>query len=501
MVERRGETTLLADPVGQFPLFYDRSGGCSPEANDLGREVDRVYLATRLAGLESAGLLENRTLYQGVRRIPEGHEVRIRAGRVEERPYDPLRVDPDLTLDDAAEMLRESLATAVRARALVANRLVSDFSGGLDSTSLAFLALDDVADLPVFTHCNPTSPVGDDLKHARQYVESERRLTQHLVQVSDEHLPYQMLVSTGGEPHPASITCGPTRLRIAAAAELGADIHLMGEGGDSILWAPAAYFIDLARRGDLATLWRHCFAWARLRHRSPMSLFKRAVAMAGLGRRGALLQLATTLERGRSVGDPPWEVSAVAHWQTPQVHWLTRPTRQLLAEQARRATDQTPDMDAGNRLVLSYLRSHGLTQRVLREAGAEVGVAVHAPFLDTAVVRAALAIPAHRRADPAVAKPLLKKALSGLVPGRVLARATKGDYSREAYQGIRRAAPNLRKLLADSAAADFGLINPVPVRKTLEDAVHGLPVPWGALNQVLAVEVWLRDNAMKVAST
>ena len=120
---------------------------------------------------------------------------------------------------------------------------------------------------------------------------------------------------------------------------------------------------------------------------------------------------------------------------------------------------------------------------------------MHAPYLDTEVVRACLTLPAHRRADPAVAKPLLRAALTGLVPDTVLSRPTKGNYTRSAFLGVRRAAPALRRLLTESAAADHGLLDPVPVRAVLERAIHGLPTPWGALNQVFAVELWLRKVA------
>ncbi|MGI5505720.1 asparagine synthase-related protein [Lentzea sp. CA-135723] len=499
ILRRPGETTLFADPVGQFPLYYDRSGRFAAQAGDLGTELDRVYLATRLACLDGAGLFENRSFVEGVRRVRPGHALEIRDGVPAERPHAPLRVDPSLTTADAARMLRDALVAAVRARAGSARRLTADFSGGLDSTSLAYLALDDVGELPVFTHYHRDSPITDDLDRVRSYVASERRFAPVEIALPDDSLPYQDLVSLGEEPHPASIACGPARFRFAAAAGLGAGVHLMGDGGDAVLWAPGAYFIDLARRGDLTTLWRHCFAWARLRHRSPLTVFRRAVVMAGLGRRRALLRLADTLERGRPAGDPAWEVSVIARWDVPQVDWLAPSARESLAAQARSVAAQESDVDAGESVVLSQLRSHGLTQRVHREVGELAGIDVHAPFLDTAVVRAAIAVPAFRRADPAVAKPLLRKALDGLVPDRVLARETKGDYTREAYAGLRRAAPVLRKYLNDSAAAELELIDPVPVRAALEDAVNGRRVPWGALNQVLAVEVWLRER--EVAAT
>ncbi|MFD4670526.1 albusnodin/ikarugamycin family macrolactam cyclase [Lentzea sp. NPDC058450] len=501
VVRRPGETTLLADPVAQFPLYYDGAGRFAARAGDLGTELDPVYLATRLACLDGAGLLENRSLFAGVRRVHPGHALTIRDGVLTERPHAPLRVDPALGAADAARMLRDALVAAVRARAASARRLTADFSGGLDSTSLAYLALDDVGELPVLTHYQRDAPVTDDLDRVRAYIASERRFAPVEVALPEDSLPYQDLVSLGDEPHPASIACGPARFRFAAAARHGADVHLMGDGGDAVLWVTGAYFIDLARRGDLVTLWRHCFAWARLRHRSPLSVFRRAVVMAGAGRRRALVRLAETLERGLPVGDLPWEVAVISRWDVPQVDWLAPTARQLLAEQVRLAACRESDVDAGESVVHDQLRSHGLTQRVHREVGEMVGIDVHAPFLDTAVVRAAIAMPAHRRADPLVAKPLLRKALDGLVPDRVLARQTKGDYTREAYAGLRRAAPVLRKYLNDSAAEAHGLIDPVPVRQALEDAVNGLRVPWGALNQVLAVEVWLRENAREVAAT
>lgn len=73
---------------------------------------------------------------------------------------------------------------------------------------------------------------------------------------------------------------------------------------------------------------------------------------------------------------------------------------------------------------------------------------MHAPYLDSAVVRACLALPAWPRA------------------------ASPADRL-----GGRRPRP----------------ARPVPVRAVLERPIQGLPTPWRALNQALAVELWLRE--------
>jgi len=104
-----------------------------------------------------------------------------------------------------------------------------------------------------------------------------------------------------------------------------------------------------------------------------------------------------------------------------------------------------------------------------------------------------LSLPAWRRCDPVGPKPLLRKALTGLVPGLVLSRRTKGDYTTTAHLGVRRNLAALRALLTDPVSAEIGLVEPQRVRQALERAAQGLETSWAPLNQVLAVELWLRE--------
>ncbi|MEV8410786.1 asparagine synthase-related protein [Streptomyces niveus] len=117
-----------------------------------------------------------------------------------------------------------------------------------------------------------------------------------------------------------------------------------------------------------------------------------------------------------------------------------------------------------------------------------------APFLDSDVIRACAALPAHLRAAPPAFKPLLGAALADLVPAPVLARRTKGDYGDEDYQGARACARELRGLLVDSRLAELGVVEPSAVVAALDRAVMGLRVPFPALNRLLAAEIWLRNT-------
>jgi asparagine synthase (glutamine-hydrolysing) len=149
-------------------------------------------------------------------------------------------------------------------------------------------------------------------------------------------------------------------------------------------------------------------------------------------------------------------------------------------------------MGAADLLTAAEVRNSALAQRFLRELGARVGVAVHAPFLDNRVVAACLRVRPADRADPWSCKPLLGCALDGLVPEPVFTRITKGNYTQEDYLGVRRAAGWLTELLADSRMADLGVIEPQRVRASLDRMRAGAATSVGALNQVIATELWLR---------
>nr|WP_157528645.1 albusnodin/ikarugamycin family macrolactam cyclase [Kibdelosporangium sp. MJ126-NF4]CEL19732.1 Asparagine synthetase [glutamine-hydrolyzing] [Kibdelosporangium sp. MJ126-NF4]CTQ96957.1 Asparagine synthetase [glutamine-hydrolyzing] (EC 6.3.5.4) [Kibdelosporangium sp. MJ126-NF4] len=497
--------TLLTDPVGQFPLYLARAGedvvfgtSASALAALVNAEPDRVTLLATLTSPEASDLFDARSMFAGVERLDAGHMTRITDGHVKSEPYLQLRPNAQVSLAEAAAMLRLSLARAIDARVRAAGLLTSDFSGGLDSTSLAFLAEIRSPRLPVLTYLNESRPVTDDVDHAVRVAKLANGLEHHLIIGTDADLPYQNIDALAEEPHSSAVATGSMKARLEVAAKLGSDLHLVGEGGDIVLGAPAAYLADLGRKRDLPRLWHHCLGWARIRNRSPMSLLSQAITASRTSRSTAFADLAGQIARGRPTGAVTWERDNIAYWTVPHANWLTAPARRTLAEHvdacgSRLSADD--ETSVGDVVTSARLRLQALTQRAVRSAGAKSGVAVHAPYLDTDVVHACLALSASRRASITTPKPLLRAALSGLVPELVLTRPTKGDYTADAYQGIRRAAPVLRRLLENPATADHGLIEPAPVRQTVARAIDGLPTPWGALNQWIAVEVWLRNQS------
>jgi asparagine synthase (glutamine-hydrolysing) len=494
----RSEVVLVADAVGQFPLYYRRTShevvfGTRAElvAAATNASCDQVVLAMEIACPQAFPALSTRSVYDQVHQLEPGTALHMSAAGVHTVPVVALTHCPDRTLDDTAAELREVLTAAVAARVSLGTLLSSDFSGGVDSTSLAFLAARHTDVLPAVTFTPCGSPIKDDLAAAVALARLDRRLEHHVVSGDERHLPYQQPFLDADAPHPSALHLGPLRARLSTVAELGSALHLVGEGGDHVLTAPHAYLADLARQREFGQLWRHCHAWARLRHRSPASLLAHSLRLAATTSRRGLLVLARQLERRQPTLDS-WESRAITVTGNLLCDWLTPAAGKALAAQLACAA-QSDLRHAGDQAATAALRSACRAQQAVREVAAGWGIAAHAPFLDPEVARVCLSLPAWRRADLRSAKPLLRQAMTGLIPDAVFTRKTKGDYTTTAHLGTRQAIQALRTLLTDPLSADLGLIEPGPVREALRRASQGMPTPWAALNQVLAVETWLRD--------
>ncbi|HLO78660.1 MAG TPA: asparagine synthase-related protein [Magnetospirillum sp.] len=140
---------LGRDPMGMRPLHYwlghDQFLFASEPRGLLAvpqipMRIDERYLAEWLSILPQR---DGATIYQGVERVPQGHMVVVRDGRVATRRYwHPERL-PRLKLrrdGDYAEAVRATLDEAVRCRLPPSGLVGSSLSGGLDSSGVTALA-------------------------------------------------------------------------------------------------------------------------------------------------------------------------------------------------------------------------------------------------------------------------------------------------------------------------------------------------------------------------
>ena len=504
----RGTVTAYADLSDQFPLYYSQRGdeiliAAAPAALAAahGRQPDPLAAAMHIVCPGVLPLWQGRSPYAGINRLPAGAVLRAAPGSLQvQSGANPLPVS-GTSLREGAALLRGALVSAIEARC-TGRGVSADFSGGLDSTSIAFLAARH-ARTPVaaIAYHHPLAPAGD-LPYATRYAGLDARLRLMVVAGSERTLPFAGAVPPGSaasEPHPGWLAAERSLTRLAAAREWGSALHLTGEGGDAILLPAPSYLAALARQGKLSTLLRHCGAYARLRQAAPAALVGQAVRLASMTGQRALSDLAAQL-----AGSAPLALAGrwadLITWWPPvgsAATWLTGQARRQLADLAADpATARAIPAGASPADVaaLTNVRRSGDAQRQLRELAASLRLEVHAPFLDSVVIRAALSVPAPVRASPWTYKPLLGAALGDLLPDEVIGRQTKGDYTAEDYAGARTALPGLRAQLRDSRLADLGVIEPHAVKAELDRLAAGIAVPLAPLKTLLATESWLRGT-------
>ncbi|KOX17356.1 hypothetical protein ADL05_09755 [Nocardiopsis sp. NRRL B-16309] len=114
------------------------------------------------------------------------------------------------------------------------------------------------------------------------------------------------------------------------------------------------------------------------------------------------------------------------------------------------------------------------------------------PFLDRAVIDAALRFPITHRGSPWEYKPQITTALTDVLPNKLLHRRAKGGTDADHYRGLR---ANLTSVLelTDGWLAGNGIIDSRLLRSELRSAASGRPTAWGVLEPTIATEIWARS--------
>lgn len=490
-------TIVLTDVAGTRPVYVTNDHGvivwstrAAPLAARTGAGFDYRALAAQLVCPTVREMTGTTSSFAGIDRVPGGRLLCVDAHGAHIRPYEPYLAPA--SPGEAAQALRHALISAIRARIAAAARPSADFSGGLDSTSLALLAAR-LGGRPLLgvTYDDPNSP-NDDLAYARRAAATEP-LIRHVIATGDT-LFFDQLTDAPGTDQPCADAArwAMRNTYYQVAAQQGNDLHLTGSGGDMLLCAPPSYLADLAARGEVRRLFRHAATRARIRHLPVHTILAAAVRLSRQSYPAAIRQLA-----GQVRNPAPVRPSAL-HWRGRATFaaWLTPLARAQLADALLEvAESQEPAVEPLVHQAWNELEEFGAYQAELAIQQEAVGLNPHAPFLDNAVVRAVMAAPIADRQAATTQKPLLGAALRGLVPAFVLDRPTKGAYDGNAFAGLRRNAEQLRTLVNDAHLVRAGVIDLDAVRTDLDKLLVAGTGPFASLESLVTTEMWLADHA------
>ncbi|WP_260460980.1 asparagine synthase-related protein [Streptomyces sp. WAC04114] len=536
--------TVCGDLAGARPVFHTPwAGGTAyataalPLADLIEANLDFGHLAALLAAPDVPAALHDSTPYDGVKRIPPGHALILRAGAREIAGYEPVAslavAAPPADPDSAVDAVRDALVEAVRtrlsaprhvpgmdidpgpvpgmgpaerraARGMPVPGIGADLSGGPASGALALLA----AGLPgmpgtVLGHGTGAGErllavTFNDLAVGGREAELERagalaanpRLHHVVVAGGEETLPYADLDGPlTDEPGPCLVSAARHRARLAA----GSADHFTGYGARQVLDAHPARLADLLMDRRRRHLVRPVAALAKADGSVlvPARVYAAARRLSRTPYRSGLESLAERLLDPRSDDglDAPGGALdaslAALTWGRPgpAARWLTGEALAEVSVRLQAATHRSelvgPGQRPGDFRARAALARHAADLRVLEQAAEVRFQRLHAPFLDNQVVRAARALPEALRVRPGARAAILRTVLEGagvreLPPG--WGAPTQATAAAAERTGLRVAADSLVSLFDTPLLAEAGLVEARVVRKALRGAAAGVAV-------------------------
>jgi asparagine synthase (glutamine-hydrolysing) len=470
--DRRRRRLLLArDRFGIKPLYYRHVRGELCFASELkamleqpgfSREIDPRAVAAYLAFNSIPAPL---TIFAEARKLPPGHLLSWEGGELEVRRYarpgpvaagEARRGSPD----QLAGELREVLDDSIRAH-LVADVPVGVLlSGGVDSGGIAALASRHVGESLRTFSIGFEEEGFDELSRARLVAERYRTDHHELILRPDAVELLPKLVEAFDEPFGDSSAL-PTYL-VSQLASGHVKTAMSGEGGDELFGGYYTYVADLlARRvGRFAPLARPLAEALpsraeRVGFDYKAKRFARAAALPPLERHHGWKEIFSPQARAELAG-----AHAVA-WDPLDLY------RERYAEtEGAEPLARMQDLDLGIYLVDDLLVK---TDRASMAHSLELRV----PFLDPKVADFAFSLPTKLKVRGLGKKRLLRRALEPLLPREVV-HGRKQGFSIPIAAWLRGPlGPFAREVLAPSAIARQGLLDPAAVTPLLDRHAAG----------------------------
>ena len=416
------------DRIGIKPLYYvlnSKTFGVASEISplfEIPHVVKRPDVDSLNEFLDLTVVPADRTLYDGIRRLPPGHTLVLQYGRMRLDRYwapNPQREMRRPSLSQHAEEFRDLFSEAVAAQMRTSSGAGCLLSGGLDSSSVLCVAADAA---PASEAPAAFSMIFDSLAcDEREFIQEVTRKTDvpsyaAAVDGAESSMLLQKYSSSCPD-WPVRGFC-PTAIwpLMELARKGGTRVMLTGHGGDHVVEGNLSSLTDLMRTGRVSELWRQLQPF---RH-SP-EVWKEFVIKPLLPSRFKnlarwLLRAETTTLREstlrqstlrkRSNGALEGERGRVVPWTRNASHFAHQEALALSSPSTSLWLDGYWDV-----------------------LGSLFGMEFRHPFFDSRLIEYLLTIPPEEKLWGGQTKVLLREGMDGILPEQVRNRAGKAEFS------------------------------------------------------------------------
>jgi asparagine synthase (glutamine-hydrolysing) len=495
----RGELFLARDRLGIKPLYYVHTSDGS------------LYFASEIKALLAAGAVRpalnvnalpdylanhapsgSETLFEGVRRLPPGHTLLWRDGKVQlQRYWDLSFTEPAEGARSEVEMVRrfsELFEEAVRLRLMADVPLGVFLSGGIDSAAIA-ATMARLVQEPIRTFSVAFAERdANELEYAR-IVASAFRTEHHEVVVTPEGFFAALpeLVWHEDEPlaHPSSVPL----YFVAQLASEHVKVVLTGEGSDELLAGYGRYWKTI---GNL----RLGSRYERGVPRVLRDAVRRGISglPAGLARNKLQRTFLWHPADIESIYFDNFAVFSRAH----QAELLSPELRARLGTfdpyaHHRRFFDQTDGGTELNRLLYADTKTY-LQELLMKQDQMSMAASIESrvPFLDHVLAEFVGRLPENMKLRGSTTKYVLRRSMEGVLPKAILGRRKMGfpvpfgAWVRGPYRHI------VDDLVLGSRATERRLFDREVIRRTVDEHIAGTVNHSERLWSLVNLELWQR---------
>jgi asparagine synthase (glutamine-hydrolysing) len=486
---------LARDRFGKKPLYYQ----LTPDRFLFASEIKALLAVQSQAPAIDPEAINHflsfdyvpspRTAFQGIFKLPAGHQLTYRDGDVRVGRYRPMRSSFASTRDKPTPFeLRQVLRTSVTRRLMGEVPVGVFLSGGIDSSAIvALLAEAGGPTIQTFSIAFGEAS-HDERPYARQVARQFGTDHHEFVVTPDLAAELPQIVRQYDEPFgdPSSL---PTYF-LAREARRSIIVALTGDGGDEAFAGYERYV-----KNALAARY---LRWPRSIRRAAARAM-RAVVPASLRFEHPLRQL----ERFTALDGIPLEqlyCRWLLHFDGEQKHDLYTPEfRSLVQEDSCAHVLSLFDQCGGDDLtakelavdVASYLPDDLLVKTDV--ATMAHSMEARCPFLDVDVTALSAMTPSSEKLNGLQTKFILKQALEGVLPAQILRRAKQG-FGIPINQWLRRELkPLVHELLLGRRSIERGYFRADVLRRLVDEHERGQREWQYHLWNLLALELWHRE--------
>jgi asparagine synthase (glutamine-hydrolysing) len=502
---RRRRVVLIRDAIGVKPLYYYDSPTLFLFASEIkailshpdvrtgpNQDAIAVFAQSRM----HAQMATEATFFKNIWSVPPAHlAVREPASLSVRRYWDFDAVSAGQFAGhrpaETREAFGELFAKAVARRLRSSRPIAISVSGGLDSSAIfcvsQALRAQQRTCVPDVLGATSTFSSGSDADETRFITEIEHAWNARILRIPAGRPGFSVECAAAiwhGEAPLLDAQWNTTHSFEKTLRSMGVRSVLSGHWGDQFL-VDHAFLVDLLRKGSWGTVWRYVEAqksWeARSSRRTLASLARDLFDYHGPD---ALRPLLRRLRVRRS------EAAAAERWYTPT---LLRRAELVRSDPRGRRT-------AHQRSLYREARSqyHVLCMEWNDKIAAMHGLERVYPFLDRDLIALLMAVPGHRQSPNGIPKQLLRDSMHGIVPGAVLERRDKADFTTVVNGGIGIDWPTVLSWLQPGAmVVQLGFVKEDALRwmaaigpVIVSDSANSLAA-WRIL-EVFSLELWLQ---------